>query len=672
MKRTILIYPLLLFLLSPLFADDAWNALKSYQYGDDFQPLLAVEAEVQRSLASPETKTQTAARLAVLLDDDTTLAGRQFVCMQLRLVGGAAEVPKLTEYLNKPGDSENARLALTDILCDESLIPLRASLETSRGQALVGVIGSLAARHDRPSIPAFVRLLDATDTDVAVAAAAALGHFGAEGIETLSHNRERLPKAVGNALIRIASGFTEQGMQDEAAAIYDLLLSADMPKGVRRAALEGTLRLLDAEKRLATITAWLFDADTEKGVIAASHLSEISAEQSDELFKKSETMNTAGRTAIFEIVSERDEAATLDVLLQAMKSDNSTERLTAIRAIGHRGDASTIPALLEALGRDDATKNAARDAFIRFPQENVGPVLLEALQNDALRNPVIETIVAMKYYAAIDSLVELAQSENESVSVPAIEGLAKLCDPDEHDLPRLVRLYLTSRPGAHRERVERALVVVCEKIPDAEIRADQLIAILEQRDGGLSGRLLIDALPLLGKVGNRKVSELLHPILDDRDPVLQRAAIRALCNWPNADNHTELWDIASNNASREYAQWALRAYIRVVTLKSDRLESETLAMLQNAMKLANNDSDRRLCLNRAATVRTIEAVEWIAGFLDTPALAQTACETLAELAHHRFLREPNKERFDPILIKVENTAKDSRIVESVKKSRLGL
>jgi hypothetical protein len=109
-----------------------------------------------------------------------------------------------------------------------------------------------------------------------------------------------------------------------------------------------------------------------------------------------------------------------------------------------------------------------------------------------------------------------------------------------------------------------------------------------------------------------------------------------------------------------------------VSLKSDRPESQTLAMLQNAMRLAQAADDQRLIVQRASTVRTMESVTWIAQYLDEPPLAEAACEALVELAHHRFLRHPNMDRFGPILEKVSRTSKNPQVIERAKRYRLGL
>ena len=302
----------------------------------------------------------------------------------------------------------------------------------------------------------------------------------------------------------------------------------------------------------------------------------------------------------------------------------------------------------------------------------IGPPLIRALDQADLRNKALEILSDIKYYDAIDPLIVMAQADESAVFIPVIAALGKICDPDDSDIPRMLKLYSASHPGVHRENIERAIVVIGEKIPDPATRADMVLHHLRTENGEILKTTLVTMLPLLGKLGNQQVADLLFPYLTSDQPDIQQSAIRALCNWPNAEYKDILWDIATKNPSPLYAQWGLRAYIRVVTLKSDRPEAETLGMLQNAMKFANDVADKRLCLNRAATVRTMETVEWTAGYLDDSELAQAACETLAELAHHRFLREPNKERFEPILIKVEKTTKDNQVLESVKRSRLGM
>ena len=654
-------------------AQQAWDAIKTYQYGDDFQPLIKIESDIRASHVSAESQAVAAAKLASFLNEETTLAGRQFVCLQLRFVGTAAEVPVLTKYLNRPEDFEHVRMALQMIPGEESLVPLREALQTFQGKMLIGVIESLAAREDTKSIPELMKLIESADRAVAVVAVTALGTFDTE-METLKGiNAADLEQARLSALLRIAHRLCTEGKTDQANDIFSTLSSRQTPATFRRSALEGQLRILSETDRNAAVYRWFFEEDAEKNQVAASHLKELSVAQFEELTEKTDELPPSARAVFLEIAAERLTGQTWEAMRPMLEHGNDAQRLAALRTVGSMNEADVIPLLLAILKEDNAVlQTAAKDAFGQLPKEQVSPALLAVVDQPELRQHVLDILSAMKCYDAIDPLIPLAQSGDADVFIPVIAALGKICDPDKSDIPRMLKLYLSSRPGIHREHVERAIVVICEKIPDPDARANLLLEFLKNENGEWTPTILVTVFPLLGKLGNREIAEMVLPLVESDQPDLQRSAIRALCNWPNADYQDVLWNIAQKSPASEYARWALRAYVRVVTLKSDRPEAETLAMLQKAMQAANLDADKQWCLSRCSAIRTMASVEWAAGYLDDPALAQTACGVLAELAHHRFLREPNKERFVPILLQVEKTATDANTVERVKKSRLGM
>jgi hypothetical protein len=218
--------------------------------------------------------------------------------------------------------------------------------------------------------------------------------------------------------------------------------------------------------------------------------------------------------------------------------------------------------------------------------------------------------------------------------------------------------------------VEKTIRVVCDKLPAGADRSDLVLAALAQFDR--SGKLRPKYLPLLGRLGGPKSLEIIQSALGGDDPEVREAAVRGLCNWPSAEVADRLLGLATHSDSRAHGVSALRAYIRVITLPSDRPEAETLAMLKHAIKLADGVDEKRLALERASTIRTMEAVIWLAAYLDDPDLGQAACQTLVELAHHRFLRNPNMDRFGPILEKVAGVSEDPAIAERARRYRLGL
>ena len=74
---------------------------------------------------------------------------------------------------------------------------------------------------------------------------------------------------------------------------------------------------------------------------------------------------------------------------------------------------------------------------------------------------------------------------------------------------------------------------------------------------------------------------------------------------------------------------------------------------------------------RAAAIRIPETLRFLLPFLDQPAYAQPACQSVVELAHHRDLREPNKAEFDQALDKVIQVSKDATVIDRAKRYQKG-
>jgi hypothetical protein len=115
----------------------------------------------------------------------------------------------------------------------------------------------------------------------------------------------------------------------------------------------------------------------------------------------------------------------------------------------------------------------------------------------------------------------------------------------------------------------------------------------------------------------------------------------------------------------------LAALIRVAPLPDQRTPAERLALLVNVMELCSKDSDRNQVLKRAPAIRTIETLRFVVPYLDQPALATQAQEAVVELAHHRNLREPNKEEFAKVLDRVQAESKDEIVRDRAQRYKNG-
>ena len=653
--------------------EDAWKALPKYEFGKDMAVLLTIDREVIRAMAAPTSRSACAARLAALLEGpDTTLAARQYICLQLRQVGSTAEVPLLTRMMADPKTSQMARYALESIPGEESIAALRNALGVLRGDLLVGAINSVAVKKDARSVAKLQELAGGKDREIASAALWALGSIASP--EAIAFVREQvkqadtpMPQDLAVPLLRCADALAIAGNVEQARAVYVRLAEAGQAAGVRRAALVAILQL-QKEPATETILSWIAGADADRRLVAAGRLAALPDAELDRLTAKPNELPDESRWGLIEVLALRKGKDALPLALSAARSEKPETKLVGIRLLGQLGDASTITILTDSLVGDRKLAEAAQQALCRLPREAVGKAMLAALaERPEIRGPVLGVLKKLKYYEAIDPIIAIAGQDDPTVYEPALDALRGIADPDDADLSRLVKLLLAMQ-GKHREEVERTILIICENSSDAAAdHAKPVLAVLAKVDSSELPKYL----PLLGRLGGTRVLEMIDSSLANRNPEVKAAAVRALCNWPSAEVADRLWTIA-NGDDKEFRRWALRAYVRVVTLKSDRPAAQTLLMLQNAMKLAKSPEDQQWVLHRASTVRTLEVVAWIAEYLDDPNLGQAACQAIVELAHHRFLRHPNMDRFGPLLEKVSRTSKDPGVVERANKYRLGL
>lgn len=652
--------------------EDAWRALPKYEFGNDMAALLTIDCEVIRSMATPAGRAACSARLAALMEiASTTLAAKQYICFQLRQVGTAAETRLLARMLTQNETSEMARCALESIPGEESLAVLRGALGTLQGDPLIGAINSVAARNDVSSVAKLKELAVGKDAKVASAAFWALGNIA--NPEAVAFVRQQAKDAgnpmslkVAIPMLRCADALAVAGDMEQSQAVYAKLAETGQAVGVRRAALTAILRLRK-DHATETILTWIVGTDADRRVVAAACLTRLTDAELDRLTAKLSELPAETQLGVIEVLATRKGKGSLPLALSAVQSDKPEMRSAGIRLLGQIGDISTIPILVDSLAKDEKDAEAAQQALCRLPREVVSKAMLAAMTDRPdIRGPAIGILKELKCYEAIDALIAMAGQPDPNTYRLALDALRGIADPESDDLSRLMKLLLAVQ-GEQREEVERIILMVCQKLPDAADRAKPVLAELAK----VGSSELPKYLPLLGRFGGSEVLEMIDSSLTNEKPESKRAAIRALCNWPNAEVADRLWTIA-NSDSKEFHECALRAYVRVVTLKSDRPEAQTLAMLQRAMKAANSVEDQQWILGRASTVRTMEAVMWIASYMDDPNVNQAACRAVVELAHHRFLRHPNMDRFGPLLDKAARTCRDPGIVERARKYQLGL
>ena len=224
--------------------DQAFDALKQYDWGTDKAPLNPIEEAVIATRGNSETRKDLENRLLDALKSDISRDAKDYVCRKLTMVGTAASVPTLAGLLADEKLAHMARFALERIEAPQAGQALRDALMTLNGPQKIGVISSLGSRRDAEAVQALGGLLKDSDAAVARAAAIALGSIGSgEAAKALQSRTPEEPAraAAVDAQLRCAEALLVDNKKADALAIYKSLAGEQQPKLVRLAATRGIL-----------------------------------------------------------------------------------------------------------------------------------------------------------------------------------------------------------------------------------------------------------------------------------------------------------------------------------------------------------------------------------------------------------------------------------------------
>jgi HEAT repeat protein len=375
------------------------------------------------------------------------------------------------------------------------------------------------------------------------------------------------------------------------------------------------------------------------------------------------------QVALLSALISRGDAAARPQVAGLLDADNEEAvRVAAVEALGFLGEPQDGGALLRLLSEgSDAEQAAARKALGRLPGQLVSEAIAAEIPKaePPLQVSLIRVLTERRAFDAVPDLLAAATGNDAAVRSAAMRALGQLAKPK--DVPGMVQGVLAAEQGREREDAEKAVMFVCQRIAEVEGQAEPLLAAMD----ALQEEQRIQLLPALGRIGGAAARKVVAAALASKDPSLHQAGLRGLCNWPDASVAAELIDLArtADDAGERLA--ALRALIRVAPLPDGRSDIEKLQLLQKAIGLCERDTERNLALRRASAIRIPETLRFLLPYLEEPACAQQACQSIVELAHHRGLREPNKAEFDRALDAVIRTSEDPVVVERAKRYKKG-
>jgi HEAT repeat protein len=350
-------------------------------------------------------------------------------------------------------------------------------------------------------------------------------------------------------------------------------------------------------------------------------------------------LGAAQQAQLLAALADCADRAAMPAVLAAAKSTDESVRVAAMTTIGTMGDASTVDLLVQTAAAAKGTEQkAAQDSLYRLRGADVDQAIIKKLA-DAEPKAKVELVRSCdqrNITAAVPALEKAVKDADGQVRIESIKALRAVAGPQ--DLAGLIELQLAAT-GTDRGEMEKTVVAVARKIPADKNPAEKVLAALTAaKDLDAKGSLM----SVLGKIGDPAALPVLREAIADKDDKIKDAGVRALSDWPTAAPAADLLKVAKESGNEVHKTLALRGYVRLTGLESDRPAEETIKMYKEAMSLAANAADKKMVLSGLGDTKGLGALQMAGGYLEDSELKQEAEAAVVKIAETTIRNNPQE------------------------------
>jgi len=588
------------------------------------------------SLTAAPAPTEKEAKLIELISSSAPKGERAVACKKLAIYGTDAAVPALAELLCDADLASWARIGLEPIPGPVADAAFRDEIPKVQGGLLVGVINSIGVRRDPKAVPALAAKLTDADTEVAAAAADALGRIGGKPAEKalkplLASAPPYVRASVAEGCVRCAEQYLAAGKRSDAVALYDAVRKADVPRGKLLEATRGAI-LARETSGLDLLLAELRSPDKAHFGLALRVARELPGSAVDTALGAEVWKTPEDRQAyVLMALADRGPAAAVPVSVEAIKRGSPKMRLAAISTLERVGGARVVPALLEpAAGTDAEQSTAAVTALVRMTGADVDPILLTCLEpaQGKLCQVLIDVAAQRRIEAALPVISRHATDADEGVRSASLRALGTLGRDGE--LAALVQLL--GQPGGARDRagIEAALLTIAGREHAASVPRLQALATSGEGANRVTG------LHALAAAGGPQALAAVKAGTGDADEAVRDEAVRTLSSWPNtwpedAAVMAPLVDLARNAPKASHKVLALRGCLEFLQNDKHLKPNEKPAKVAELVPLMARPEEKRLAIAVVRNALTAEALDLLATFTADAGVADDAASAILDL-----------------------------------------
>lgn len=561
-----------------------------------FASLIVLSAATAVTADDQITSSEKEKELLAVLHSDAPPNEKAVTCKLLAVHGSSAAVPELAKLLSDPQLASWSRIALEVIPGVAADQALQQAVESLQGRLLVGAINSLGVRRNPDAVDQLTARLQDVDTEVASAAAVALGQIGNTPATValraaLATAPTKVRSAVAEGCVLCAERLHAAGHAREAAEIYDEVRAAEVPKQRVIEATRGAI-LARGQEGIPLLLETLRSPDRTMFQLALGTAREFPGSEVDQALASEMASAPPHRAAlIIQAMADRPDTVVLAAVLNAAGQGDTLVRLSAIDALRRVGDESCLSVLLRTATEDDPDlASAAGRTLADLPAANVNPQIVAMLRSATDRDfALLLRLIGQRRIDAVKDVVLALDHADPEVRSAAMFALGETVSLN--DLSVLISQVESPRHPQDATAAQQALMVASTRMPDREMCTTRLVTAMNRSPSATQSILL----EIIGAVGGDNALKALADAAKSADPERQDIGSRLLGKWNSVDAAPVLLDLARTAPEEKYQIRALRGYIGIAR-KFPMPEQQRVEMCQNAMDVASRTDEQQLVL----------------------------------------------------------------------------
>ena len=604
------------------------------------------------------------AKLIGVLQSDAPPAEKAITCKRLAVYGTKDAVPALAPLLLDKELSSWARIALEAIPGPAADEALRNAMGKAQGRLLVGVINSIAVRRDAQAASGLVEKLKDSDTDVASAAAVALGRIGGEqAAQTLERSLAEAPvvvrPAVAEGCILCAEKSLADGKSADAVKLYDTIRRANLPKQKLLEATRGAI-LARGSAGIPLLVEQLESADKAQVGIGLRTARELPGRDVTEALATELTRLSLDRRPLLLLaLSDRSDEAVLPVVVMAARSGPKEVRIAALDVLMRLGNVSCVPALLAAAAESDAqVAQAAMLTLAHLPGEGVDADLLARLPQATgkTRQVLLQLAGERQMEGALGAIQSSIEDTDAGVRSAAAQALGAL--GGDKQAADLVNLLQQTQNPKDRANIEKALAAISGRTGATCVPC--LLPLMQNSDAALR-TIGLRALAIAGGPG---ALAAVKSALEDKDETVQDEAARTLSTWPNnwpGDTAAAeaLLSLVKSGKNMLHQVLGLRGYLEYVRGDKQLNNSGKVAKVNELLPLIQRPEEKRLAISVIGAIRTAGSLELLTTLASDAAVTEDACSAIVNISGRGMQGATREQRQKALQMVVDRSKNDA-------------